>query len=173
MMKRFLFALAVLVFVFAALPAAGEVFTVTLTNGTSFDTRYQPKKASWDPSLIVVQADSGNTIALLASEIADVTSLSETKGFGTVIDNTTLDLGIMPNDRPTEDELQAGSGRQETALDRVLDRNYDQQQFVEPGNSGGGIPVFGVGGGGTGLIGSEPPSARGGSRRGGGNRGES
>src|SRR3990167_5725808 len=42
--------------------AAAEIFTVTLHNGNTFETRYQPQEASWDPSWVLLMAENGNQI---------------------------------------------------------------------------------------------------------------
>ena len=43
-----------------------------------------------------------------------------------------------------------------TPLEQAFNRNYDIQQFVEPGAVGGGIPVFGVGAVGGGSMAPAP-----------------
>ena len=137
--------------------ASASVFTVVLNNGTAMETRYQPREASWDSNVVVFLSETGNRVALSKNDIAEVQVETETKGFGTVIDTTTIDLGILPNDLPTEEETAASRQGQPSALEEVLTRSYDQQQFVEPGEMGGGIPVFGVGSTGP-AINVEPNS---------------
>ena len=154
MTKRLIVTAAALTLALATLPAQAEVFTITLNNGSSFDTRQQPVEASWDSEFLVFNTSMGNHFALAKADVAEVTILSETKGFGTIINNTTLDLGIMPNDLPSEEDMPAD--REQSALERAFSRDYDQQQFVDPSDAGGGIPVFGVSGSGTGVIGNEP-----------------
>lgn len=133
-----------------AVPATAEVFTIKLQNGSIFESRYQPMEADWDPEQIVFVDELGMKIALAKADVESVTSAVETSGFGTVIDSTTIDLGFLPNDMPTEEELQAGDPR--NVIQRMLDQqqlydqqpSYDQQQFVEPSATGGGIPVTAV-----------------------------
>lgn len=148
-MIRTRLALALLAATLIAVPCSAEVFTVTMTNGSTFQSRYLPTEAAWDTSKIVLTDEVGTQISLLRSEIESITSESETSGFGTVIDSTTIDLGFLPNDMPTEEEAQAGDTR--TVIERMLQeqqrynqQSYDQQQFVEPSAMGGGIPVGGI-----------------------------
>lgn len=137
--------------------ASASVFTVVMKNGTAMETRYQPREASWDSNAVVFLSETGNRVALWKDDIAEVQVETETKGFGTVIDTTTIDLGILPNDLPTEEETAASQEGRPSALEEVLTRSYDQQQFVEPSEMGGGIPVFGVGSTGP-AINTEPNS---------------
>ena len=134
-----------------AVPAAAEVFTVTLTNGATLDTRYRPRQAAWDPGMIELLSEQGNWTAVSKSLVSGITALSEVKGFGRVIDTTTIDLGFAPNDRVENVPF----------VDDQMDLNptYDIEQFVEPGSTGGGIPVFGTVGGGAVGIPSAPVPA--------------
>jgi len=83
-----------------AVPASAIVFTVQLTNGSSFVSRYEPVDAPYDASKTVFVDETGLLIALDKSDIASIKSDVETTGFGHVIDNTTLALGWAPNDAP-------------------------------------------------------------------------
>ena len=67
----------------AALPAAADVYTIRLSNGGIFESRYQPKQAAWDTTLVTFVDETGTEIALPQALIADVTSQSEVKGYGT------------------------------------------------------------------------------------------
>ena len=157
-MTRLRLALALSAVTLLAVPCAAEVFIVTLHNGSVFNSRYQPTEAAWDASYVVFLDELGTSVALHKDDIESVTSETETSGFGTVIDSTTIDLGFLPNDMPTEEEQQAGDSR--TAIERLLEQqqlynqqSYDQQQFVEPDAVGGGIPVGAVPtSGGTNII---------------------
>jgi hypothetical protein len=132
------------------LPAAGEMFTLTLKNGNTFVTYYQPQEADWDPNQILLLTDFGNLIALDKDDVLEAVSDTETRGIGRFIDSTTIELGASPNDLPipTEDaEAAAMDALQQAVLQQQLQPrpNYSQQQFVEPGQTGGGIPVGLVG----------------------------
>ncbi|HVS03067.1 MAG TPA: hypothetical protein VMT16_09875 [Thermoanaerobaculia bacterium] len=141
--------LGFLVAALVALPAGAGTYHVELLNGTAFETRYQPKEAAWDPSMIVFSSETGNVVALPKSLVAAITSEAESRGFGRVIDTTTVDMGILPNDMPTEAERAAAEARAGSdALTQFLSRSYDMEQFVEPDEVGGGIPVWGAGFGG-------------------------
>lgn len=158
-------ALALLV----VLPAAAEYHTVKLKNGNSFDTLYRPRLASEGGDKVLVITETGNWISLPVSAIESVTSHLEARGFGKVINTTTILIGTAPNDAEVP-------GDQTEALDpatRLLNYLENQQrpqqaapfnvqQFAEP-NSVGGMPLGftnsttpPLGGGGTGAI--EPPT---------------
>lgn len=136
--------LAALALALVASPAAAEIYTVTLDNGTSFISRYQPQESSWDPETVLLLTDVGNWIALSRGEIESITSESETRGFGLRVNSATLVFGWAPNDAPTEEEAPAQADPF-SSLNQFLNRSYDVQQFVEPGAAGGGgVPVYGV-----------------------------
>jgi hypothetical protein len=144
-----------------ALPAAAETYTVTLANGSLFESRYLPRQASWDAGMIELSTETGAWIALSKSVVQSITASSETKGFGRVIDSTTIDLGFAPNDLPVA-PVQVDNSM--AALQEAMTRSYDIQQFAEPsqagrGNAGGGIPVFGLGGSYTPPMPAPQPSA--------------
>jgi len=156
-MSRRLLALSmVVVAVLAAVPAQAETFHIKLTNGTSFDSRYQPMQAPWDENKVVVVTDLGNRISLAKTDLAEITSSSELRGFGEVINNTTIEMGVSPNDEPEEEEGAAQQREPVGALQEFLTRSYDQEQFVEPDEVGGGIPVFGIGSAASGNLGESP-----------------
>jgi hypothetical protein len=144
--------LAVAALALLALPAAAESFEVTLTDGTTFETRYQPQEASWDPTMVLLLTDVGNWIGLPKDSIASVEAdLGET-GFGTRINATTLSLGPAPNDAvvPGKETTAATQASQQNALleaylqQRAAEQSYSIQQFVEP-NATQGIPSRFVG----------------------------
>ena len=126
----------------AATAATAGTFTVTLTNGTSFETRYRPTKAAWDDGLVLLHTDRGNQIALLTSEVADVTSSVEESGFGYQLDTTTLFVGWTPNmeDEEGEDEdLGQPAEQQDQGFDAPL-QSFTVEQFVNPSSE----PAIGV-----------------------------
>jgi hypothetical protein len=139
------FALFALLSVALTTGAGAAIYTVTLSNGTTFDTRYQPEFASWDPEKVTFLTEHGNRIALPAAEIQSVTVDTETKGYGMQINNTTMALGWAPNDMldPNSDEGKAALAAQAAAAQAAANQpiNYTQQQFVEPSQLTG-IPVW-------------------------------
>ena len=42
------------------MPAGAEVFFVTLNNGTSIETAYQPQEASWDTGMVLLLTETGD-----------------------------------------------------------------------------------------------------------------
>lgn len=152
----------------AALLAAGAAqaasYTVTLTNGTSFETRYKPMSAEWDPNYAMLRTDQGNWIALKKSEIVDVTAASELSGFGYQINDTTVFLGWSASEGlvATEEAANAANNPNgaapgaapagQPAADAgggdagAAGGGYTMQQFVSVPTSGvipGGIPLGG------------------------------
>jgi len=145
-----------------AVPAAADVFYVTLTNGSVVETARQPQQASWDPNMVLLLTEVGNWVGFPKDEVQSVRAEDPTQGFGIRISDKAIALGRAPNDLPEETKT-----KQDLANDRYLDlanrmldlqeqrQNYSIQQFVEPGSpSSGGIPVsYGVGFSGMGSLG--------------------
>jgi len=134
----------------AALPAAAEIYTVKLSNGTEFETRREPVEAEWDSNLLMVLTDVGNWIGLDKADVVGVEIDTENKGFGKVIDSNTIALGWAPNDAPTGDPEEALDPMSRLlnflSAEQANQPDYSVQQFVEPGQAGrdtGGLPVGG------------------------------
>lgn len=145
---RFLLLVA-LATVFVAAPAAAEIYTVTLSNGSEFETRYRPKEAGWDQSKIMVLTDVGNWIAIDKADVQSVISETENNGFGKVIDTVTISLGWSPNDAPEETAEESMDPMTRLlnylASEQSNAPDYSVPQFVEPGTAGqGGLPVSGL-----------------------------
>jgi hypothetical protein len=135
--------------VLAALPASAELYTIKLSNGTTFESRYQPKQAPWDKTLITFLDETGTEIALPQNLVTEVISDSEAKGYGRMINTTTIDLGYAPNDIDQVRQMVADQ-RAMFGVDEQQEAYYKQtnsQQFVEPDQLGG-TPIWGVGYGG-------------------------
>lgn len=130
-----------------ATPLAAEIFHVELADGHVFDTRYQPEEASWDSDVVLLLTDTGNWIAVPKADIAGITTETETKGFGQVIDTTTVVLGWAANDAPLpEDEARfAAVERLQQMFEQRQGQDYTVEQFVEPSEAGrGGLPAWGA-----------------------------
>ena len=142
----------------APLPAA--VYTVELTNGTSVLTRYEPEDAAWDSSKIVFVDEYGNTVAFDKSDVVGVTSDFESKGYGSMIDSTTMALGWAPNDAldPASPEGQAAAAAAAVLGTQPPPAHMDN--FVEP-SATQGMPAGWVGLGSTyfpqPMMSSPPP----------------
>ncbi|MEL7060499.1 MAG: hypothetical protein AAGN46_10775 [Acidobacteriota bacterium] len=129
--------------------AQAQFFTVTMDNGTSFETRYKPIEANWDDDVVLIMTDQGNWTALRKDEITDVSSEAEESGFGYRVDTATLFLGWTPNDLVDDGEGGGegdggdGGSRYE-AFDAPLTEpgvnDYTLEQFVDP-IGGATIPV--------------------------------
>jgi hypothetical protein len=134
-----------LVGAFAALPGQAISYTVTLKNGTTFESRYQPEYASWDANKVVLMTEFGNRVALAAADIESVTVDSESRGFGHQLNASTLLLGWAPNDSldPNSDEGKAAIAAEQAAAAAggYAPQVYNQEQFVEP-SSLSGLPVW-------------------------------
>lgn len=127
--------------------AGAEAYTITLHNGNTFLSKYRPVEASYDPSYIVFMTDVGNTISLHEDDVADIVSETEALGFGVVINTTTVLIGELPNDTPTEEQaLEAMEARQAgTGFRLPRGGGVSATQFDEPPTVGssasGGLPV--------------------------------
>ena len=141
MRHRRLSSMVVAASLLGALPAAAEVYTIRLTNGGTFESRYQPKQAAWDATLVTFVDETGTEIALPQSVIADVAAQSEQKGYGRVLNTTTVDLGFMPNDLDQSQQVMAQVAAMNPQGGAVIGPNAGAQQFVEPDAIGGGIPM--------------------------------
>jgi len=170
MRKTYLSLLVVpLLAVALALPAAAEVFTVTLNNDAEFKTRYQPRQDPRDENKVIILTEFGNWVALQKPMISEIISDTEARGFGTVLDTNTIVIGWAPNDAPMpSDEPVDPTTRLMNYLNSRDSQRQDfsVQQFVTTENAGsGGLPAAGAavsgntafpvyGGGGT--IANEP-----------------
>jgi hypothetical protein len=147
-----------------AAPAGAEIYRVTLNNGQTFDTSYQPQEASWDASMVLLMSDVGNWIGVSKADIQKVEPVNETGSFGVQIAVNTYELGISANDAEAQAEAAAlaggdASGNAQAGADaarvqmlqlvvqqqqlesqqRAAQQKYTVQQFVEP-NQTQGIP---------------------------------
>lgn len=130
----------------AAAPLTAAIYTIQLTNGNSFETRYQPEDASYDSEKVVFLDETGLLITLSKSDIVSIQSDFEAKGYGRMINTTTMELGWAPNDAaegggdgaadPLAQVQQAIQGQQQTTT---------FNQFVEP-DATQGMPGNWVGG---------------------------
>lgn len=140
-------ALAVLlVAALAAAPAFGASYTVHLTNGESYESRYPPEEANWNPDVFLLHTATGNWIGIERGQIARIESETDVRGYGRRIDATTVYMGRLANAAPQPGE----EGQQQDPQLALLQAIYDQQQqeqshtieqFVDPSDTGRGIPV--------------------------------
>lgn len=120
----------------AASPAAAGVYTIEMTNGTEFQTRYEPIDAPWDASKIVFTDEWGNLMSLLKAEIAKVESDITASGYGHPLDDTTIAFGWAPNDAPefgSDGDLDRGDpiGATEVGAETI------DEPIYEPGETPG------------------------------------
>jgi hypothetical protein len=145
-----------------AAPAGAEIYRVTLSNGQTFDTNYQPQEASWDPSMVLLMSDVGNWIGVSKADIQQVEPVNETGSFGVQIAVNTYELGISANDAEAQAEAAALAGgdasgaaaggaaearlqmlqlrmeqQQLETQQRQAQQSYSVQQFVEPSQTQG------------------------------------
>jgi hypothetical protein len=129
----------------AAPAARADVYTLTLTNGQSYLSLYPPEEASWDRNMILLHTETGNWIGVERGLIAGVSSQVEVRGHGQRIDATTIYMGRTANANPTPGQEQPVDPQ--LALLQALydqqgrDDTYTIEQFVEPGETGRGIPI--------------------------------
>ena len=117
--------------------AHAESYTVTLTNGTVFETRYKPLPAEWDENVLLLSTDRGNWIGLNKEEVADVASVVETSGFGYQLNTTTLFVGWSPNDIDALDENGEPINLEEIYPE--AEANFTLDQFVNIPTTGAGV----------------------------------
>lgn len=131
--------------VLTAPAALADIYHVVLLNGESYESRYPPEEAAWDAGTILVQTETGNWVGVPRDRIVRVESETEVRGHGQRINATTIYMGRTANAAPAPG--QEGETDPELALlqaiyDRQLQQeSYSIEQFVEPGETGGGIPV--------------------------------
>jgi len=118
--------------------SAGAItWQVRMHSGHVFETRYMPLDAAFDDTMITFLSDQGNYVALAKADIIEVVTLTESLGFGRVLDDVTIMIGQLPNDKPSPEE-QAELEAEAALLAR--NPNYSMPLFAEPG-AGGGIPL--------------------------------
>jgi len=130
-----------------SVPLSAEVYTLTLDNGATFETRYQPIEDPTDPDQLQLLTETGNWITLPVDIVVSVSASTEAQGFGRVIAANTIEIGMSLNDLAVPD-VEGGPADSAQALLQYF-RAQDQQrqdftvqQFVEPEQAGvGGIPV--------------------------------
>jgi hypothetical protein len=96
---------------------------------------------------VLVSTEMGNWISLPVDSIESVMSHIEARGFGKVINTTTILIGKAPNDAAVPDEDAEALDPTTRLLNYLEDQQRAQQaapfsveQFAEP-NSMGGIPL--------------------------------
>ena len=127
------FALVLGLLVGSAVAASAETFTVTLKNGTTVATRYQPQRASWDQSRILVFTGRGNWASFAEGDIAKVELNAEKRRAGERLDAKTVFLGYTANNDPS---AVAEARQQFDQPAPSLGRG--NAQFLEPGEFGSG-----------------------------------
>ncbi|MEM1249280.1 MAG: hypothetical protein AAGK22_23085 [Acidobacteriota bacterium] len=125
-------------------PLTAQVYKIQMKSGNEFVSKYKPRQAWYSEDKLLIMTKAGNIVALDKSDIETVESDLESRGFGVVIDTTTVMVGTRPNDMPVLDD---------DAINQALDRasrlqslrgrqpqNFSSPLFSEP-NGGGGLPV--------------------------------
>lgn len=141
-----LFLVLALAAVLAAPAAVADVYHVILQNGESYQSRHPPEEAAWDADTLLVYTETGNWIGVTRSRIVRVESETEVRGYGQRIDATTIYMGRTANAAPAAGQEGQQADPQLALLQALYDQqqqqeSYTVQQFVEPGEMGGGIPV--------------------------------
>ena len=138
--------LALLALAPLAIPSAeAEVFFITLDNGTTFESAYQPQEASWDSSMVLLLTESGNWIGIPQADIREVRAEAPVSGYGRTIDKLTFELGYAPNDANDPDAKpgdpaearaqmleQMVTQQQQELNQRSAEQSYTVRQFVDP-----------------------------------------
>ena len=132
-----------------AVPASADLFTVTLTNGATFETRYQPIQSVIDEGKLQFLTDTGNWITLKKDIVASIASETESKGFGIVIDTQTIALGWDPTSIQAAEDSQEGEDSTAQLLRYLVAQDqaqappppFSNELVVEPSDVGG-IPIW-------------------------------
>ncbi|HYN19699.1 MAG TPA: hypothetical protein VE078_01980 [Thermoanaerobaculia bacterium] len=148
---------ALAVLALPAIPAAAEVYTVTLKNGNVLETKYQPEEASFDSNMVLLLTEVGNWVGIQRDEIESVVAAAELSHFGKVIGKNTILLGWSANDAedpnapPAEGQTPRDPAAAATAQalqtlnqQRQAEQNYTIKQFVQPSETQG-IPARMIG----------------------------
>ncbi|HXU46386.1 MAG TPA: hypothetical protein VN783_12740 [Thermoanaerobaculia bacterium] len=148
----------------AAAPLAAETFLITLKNGSTIESRYQPQEASWDSGMVLFMTETGNWVGLPKSDLASVAAEGNDRGFGFVINPTTIALGWSPNDAKepdANDQGQLGARLLEalTGGNQAPPPNYTISQGVDTSQTQG-IPLSFIPGA-PALGGGEVPGSAG------------
>lgn len=146
-------ALCLLLGLLVATTAGAALFTVTLENGTTFETRQRPVSAEWDEDYAMLRTDQGNWIALRKDEIADVTTDSEAQGFGYQVDASTLFIGWTPGDFVDPDAEEGEDGQPAPPPDDAPIQyggdsgrdDFGMDQFLDIPTGGGSIDTMSLG----------------------------
>jgi hypothetical protein len=127
----------------AVVAANSEVYIVNLKNGNSFLSKYKPIEAGFDASKVLIMTDVGNTVAIAKDDIAAVLNDSENRGFGTVLDTSTVLIGYTANDAPdlNDPDTAASAAQYQAQQQQFAPAPVYNSPLVGEPNSGGGIPV--------------------------------
>src|SRR5262245_9210511 len=163
---RFRVGILLLSLTLLALPAAADIYHVTLKNGSEILTTRQPQQATWDPSMILLLTEVGNWVGFTKDEIESIRAEDPADGYGVRISDNVIALGWSPNDLPGADGKAPDiNDRFASIAERMLDlaerqQNYSVQQGVST-NETQGIPAsfggYGNGGGVSGLPLNQAP----------------
>jgi hypothetical protein len=159
-----LFTITTLLLALVAGPAMATIFTITLKNGTVFESRYRPAEADWDTTQLTFLTDWGNWMSIPKDDVDSILSEIEGRGFGTQIDTTTIAFGWDPGLTEEEtdrllavdgEEGEGGPGQGNEAMvqafqdmGNAIERSrqvpdFSMDQFVEPDRTQG-QPMPGV-----------------------------
>jgi hypothetical protein len=117
---------------------SAQAYNVTLNNGNVFVSKYRPVEAEYDPTKMLIMTDVGNVIALPQSAIASIESDTEARGFGRVIDGTTILVGYSANDTEVPAEGEDAVAQPQAAFTPQV---INMPLVAEPNAPGGGIPL--------------------------------
>jgi hypothetical protein len=96
-------------------PLAAVQYTITLTNGTTFESRYKPLDAEYDAQKIFFIDGAGNIVSLAKSDVATIEADTASKGYGHMLDDTAMAFGWAPNDKGEYNPNEAIATSEEAA----------------------------------------------------------
>ena len=111
-------ALTLVLLLVASAPASATAYIVVLKNGNTMVSKYKPIDAPYNSSKSLIMTEAGNIVSLSKDDIEEIIADVENRGFGIVIDTTTILVGYSANDAPNQEDLL-----------NVFDPNSVQQQL--------------------------------------------
>lgn len=133
----------------AAVPSTAiNSYIVNLKNGSTIISKYRPVESHFDESLMMLMTAAGNTIAIPKADIDTIVSDLENRGFGVVIDTTTVVVGRTANDASVESEEAILSDLSTySAINNILNitggfnNTAGFSSDVQPASPAGSIPL--------------------------------
>lgn len=83
---------------------ANNSYIVNLKSGATIISKYRPVESDFDPELMLMMTAAGNTVVIPKADIDTIVSDLENRGFGVVIDTSTVVVGRTANDAAVDSD---------------------------------------------------------------------